>query len=383
VSFKLLWQSRTQDGKRTYSERWSRGARAYIRGYHDGHSYFESLETGDRIKAQTNFTKRSAEIVKASEKPKSAKRRCNFAYAVTLYFGTADPAIKDPTNRIAKIFDKWATRFLDEIEQVELDKLARELRPSAGPKTLNREVYTPFISVYNAAVEAGKAPQRKWKRPDGANAVRPTNPPTDKDINKLILVAADSAAHSGRSPRTAARNRAALLTVTLTGERTTAVSKTIWRHIDFAAGTYYYPETKNRKERRVLMPPLLIRALKAYAELCTLEGALGPDPDARVFGWETRSGLSIMVRRARRKAKLGNVRPHDIGRHSFGRRLTAGGMDRRRLKKAGNWESDAAVERYEHFELDEVSMAVRDVDTTDLEAAKTSDKISDEENSSS
>ena len=367
MPFRLLWESRTSQGKRAYSRDWSKGARAYIRGNHDGQPYFESLETSDRAKAQTNFIKRSAEIIKESENSNRARGRCNFAYAVTLYFGTSDPTIKDPTGRIARIFDKLAMRFLDEIEQVELDKLARELRPTAGPKTLNREIYTPFIAVYNAAVEDGKAPRKQWRRPEGAYDVVPTNPPTDRDINRLISVAADCAAKSGRNKRTAARNRAALLTVTLTGERTTAVSRTIWRDIDFAAGTYFYPETKNRKQRFVHMPPLLIRALMAYAQLCTPQGASAPDPDAKVFGWETRSGMALMVRRARKKAGIGNVRPHDIGRHSFARRLTSGGMDRRRLKRAGNWESDAAVARYEHFELDEVAIAVRDIDTSDLD----------------
>ena len=73
--------------------------------------------------------------------------------------------------------------------------------------------------------------------------------------------------------------------------------------------------------------------VREYAKFCTPEGELTPDP----FGRETRTGLAQIVRRAQNKAKIGDVRPHDIGRHSFGRRLTAGGMDRRRLKKGGQF----------------------------------------------
>ncbi|MBS0270732.1 MAG: tyrosine-type recombinase/integrase [Proteobacteria bacterium] len=376
MPFKLLWESRTEAGKRKYSSDWSSGARAYLRGNYAGHAYFESLETGDRKLAQINFTKRAAEIVTETEARKRNKGRCNFAYAVTLYFGTSKPEERDPTGRISKIFDKWGTKFLDEISQVDLNNLAVELHPNAGPKTLNREVFTPFIAVYNAAVDDNRAPQKRWKRPDGCYKKAKTVAPGDADINKLIAAASDI---DGRNELKALRNRAAILTITLTGERTTAATvKLRWCDIDFTENTIYFPETKNGKERLVLMPPLLARTLATYKE------AANPKPDDIVFGWKTRFGISQMIQHARKKAGLTHYRPHDIGRHGFARRmLRKGGLKRPQLKRAGNWESDAAVERYEHFELDEIDFAVRDIDTSELEVVEPRNKRRNRENGAS
>lgn len=147
----------------------------------------------------------------------------------------------------------------------------------------------------------------------------------------------------------------------LTGERTTAATVKIrWMDIDFKANTIYFPKTKNGEERIVQMPPVLARALHELSKF----GSKAEDP---VFGWKTRFGMAQMIAHARKTAEIGTFRPHDIGRHSFGKRMTQkAGLRRPQLKAAGNWKSDNAVERYEHYELDEVSAAVRDVDTSEI-----------------
>lgn len=366
MAFKLIWETRTKEGKRVYSEKWSRDAKAYIRGHYAGQPYFESLRTGSRRVAAIAFAQRQSEIVSAVDDRRMNTGRVNFAWAVKNYFGPNKPEEKDPADRITPIFNLFATRFLDEITQQDLDDAAAKLRPNAGPKTRNREVYTPFIAVYTAAVEASRAPRRVWRRPEGAHAALETNAPSDTKIKALIDAASD---RTGRSAKTAARNKAALLMLTLTGERTTAATvKLKWRDIDFDAGIVLFSHTKNGLPRSVLMAKLLIAALRDWAAYCPAKGSTEPDPDALVFGWKTRTGMAQMVQHARARAKVGKLRPHDIGRHSFGRRLRQKGkLDRPKLKKAGNWLSDKAVERYDHFEIDEVSEAVRDIDTSELE----------------
>lgn len=364
MPFKLIWQT-SQDGRRRYSEVWAKGAAAYLRGHHAGQPYFESLGTRDRKVAATTFAQRQAEIVNGvRDAGTAAGGRANFAWAVKNYFGPNDPAVGDPTGRIAKIFDKLKSAWLDEITQADIDRIATELLPSAAPQTRNREVYTPFVAVYNAAVEAGKAPQRKWRRPDGANKVAATNAPTDAKIKGLIVAATS---RHGRTPAMAARNKAAILLMTLTGERTTAATVVVkWRDIDFDANTVFFGKTKNGEPRLVLMPPLLAAALRELAEFARGERD-APDPEALVFNWQSRSGMAWMIARARQRANVGKIRPHDLGRHGFGRRMRAAGLDRAQLKDAGNWKSDAAVARYDHFDRGEVARAVRDVDTSDLE----------------
>lgn len=371
-SFKIVWEV-YRAGKRKFEDNWTSGAKAYMRGHYAGKPYFESLRTGDREVAKTAFADRVAEIVHGvKEREEVCEGRCNFAYAVKLYFGSDDPKKVDPTGRIARIFDEIAEKYLDEFSQIDLDKLATKLRPKAGPKTRNREVYTPFVAVYNAAVQDRKAPERKWRRPRGAHDEYPVNPPTDAEIAILI----ESAVRDhGRGPKKAARNKAALLMFALTGERTTPITQLLGKHLvlepDSDRGSAYFGKTKNGKPRRVLLAPMLVVALKEHLALTTV------GPDERVFGWKSRFALAQMVRRAREHAKLEPYRPHDIGRHSFGRRMTAAGMDRRQLKKAGNWDSDAAVARYEHLADDQIAEAVRDVDTSALAGSKTSDKSCD------
>lgn len=69
----------------------------------------------------------------------------------------------------------FQTTKLRSIGQSDLDKAARKLYPGVTAETLNRQVYTPFIAVWNHAVLNGWADMRKWQRPrkvKGTNVVR-------------------------------------------------------------------------------------------------------------------------------------------------------------------------------------------------------------------
>lgn len=369
MPFKLLWESRDTDKKRKYSQAWSRDARAYIRGYHAGHAYFQSLKTRNRTVAAKRFAELQNEIIKGAEALED-NSVVNFAAAVKIYFGTSNPEELDPTGRVARIFDKFAERRLSAITQADLDALARELHPKAGPMTLNREVYTPFVAVYNAAASADKVIPRRWRRPKGAHKVKAVNPPTDLDIRALVAAATRAA---GRSEWARARNKAAIYCYTLTGDRTGPIVKLVWKNISFASNTIYFAETKNGEPRTVLMAPALREALD---ELAKKPHA----PGDRVFGWATRAGPSRMIARARAAAGLGPMRPHDIGRHAFGRRARQSlKLDRGELMAAGNWKSAAAAARYDHMDMGTLMERVRDVDTTDLTGPPTSNKCGNTE----
>lgn len=57
------------------------------------------------------------------------------------------------------------SKKLKHINQAGLDDVARKLHPMVQPETLNRQVYTPFMAVWNYATENGWARLRKWRRP--------------------------------------------------------------------------------------------------------------------------------------------------------------------------------------------------------------------------
>jgi len=369
MSFKLIWETRTAAGKRVYGQAWARNAKAYLRGYHAGHAYFESLKTGNRTVAAKRFAERQNEIIKGAEALED-NSVVNFAAAVKIYFGTSNPEELDPTGRVARIFDKFAERRLSAITQADLDALARELHPKAGPMTLNREVYTPFIAVYNSAANADKVIPRRWRRPKGAHRVKPINPPTDGDIRALVAAAT---LKEGRSKWERARNRAAIYCYTLTGDRTGPIIKLTWASISFTSNTIYFAETKNGEPRTVLMAPALREALEELAKK-------PHKPGDRVFGWATRAGPSRMIARARKIAGLGPIRPHDVGRHAFGRRARQSlKLDRGELMKAGNWKSSSAAARYDHMAMGTLMERVRDVDTTELTGPATSNETGNDE----
>lgn len=74
MSFKLIWESRGADKKRRYSQTWSRDAKAYLRGYHAGHAYFQSLKTSNRTVAAKKFAELQNEIIKGAEALADASR---------------------------------------------------------------------------------------------------------------------------------------------------------------------------------------------------------------------------------------------------------------------------------------------------------------------
>ncbi|MGV2136934.1 tyrosine-type recombinase/integrase [Agrobacterium sp. 16-2014-1-2a] len=56
-------------------------------------------------------------------------------------------------------------REIRTIKQIDIDSAARKLHPRAVAATLNRQVYTPFIAVWNHAALCDWAELRKWRRP--------------------------------------------------------------------------------------------------------------------------------------------------------------------------------------------------------------------------
>lgn len=351
MAFKLLWRRREEDRVK-YTEKHQEGSQAYIRGYYRGDAYFEPLGTGDRRQALKDFVRRQAEIVKEYEERQKNQGRCNVAYAAQLWYGSDRPEDVDPTGRVKRILQKWATRWLDEITQTDLDKLAVELLPNASGKTRNREVYTPFISIYNRAMEDRGTQKRVWKRPRDSSEEKAIDPPGDEYVAKLL-----EACKASQKP---VRDRACILMFNLTGDRTGAIVALERRNVDLDNGTVFFEKTKNSKPRKVSMAPILWGVMK---ELCA-----GQKRDARVFGFKTRYGPAQLLKRLQLRAGIDTIyRPHDVGRHSFGARLANSGMSRGELKKAGNWLSDASVDRYEHIAQDRVSQAVANVDTSKLE----------------
>lgn len=67
-------------------------------------------------------------------------------------------------------------RLLHTIKQSDIDKLAGQLYPTAGPKTRLRQLYAPFRAVWNHAARQGWAEVRTWEVPKAK--LKGTNTPS-------------------------------------------------------------------------------------------------------------------------------------------------------------------------------------------------------------
>jgi len=67
--------------------------------------------------------------------------------------------------RLSGLAVHFQGRRLTDIKQNDLDKAARELYPDASRATLIRQVYTPFIAVWNHGARREMCDVRAWERP--------------------------------------------------------------------------------------------------------------------------------------------------------------------------------------------------------------------------
>lgn len=139
----------------------------YIRGTdREGGKVFESTKTTNKAAAEALRVKKESELLKESVYGK--KTVVNFDEAADSYIedgGSSRFLGEFKDGSYTGLVGKFTGWLLKDINQVELDRVAKELHPDVLPETLNRCVYTPFIAVWNHAVGKEWADYRKWKRP--------------------------------------------------------------------------------------------------------------------------------------------------------------------------------------------------------------------------
>jgi integrase/recombinase XerD len=131
----------------------------YVRGAINGRAYFKSTKTEDRDLARR--------VMRKIEEEALGLRDATFGDAVESY---------RQTGRESRFLDGLVKvlggRRLTTLIQDDLDSAARKLYPKAAPSTLNRQVYTPFIAVFNRAVLNRQVPPWPWARPRTPKSTR-------------------------------------------------------------------------------------------------------------------------------------------------------------------------------------------------------------------
>lgn len=149
----------------------------YVRGTVRGQKVYETTGTSDRSLAEAIRIKTEKRILDESIYGKAST--ITFEEAATAY-ATSGGSIRFVNDVRADgsetgIAQYFGDRLLSSITQADLDKAARTLHPAAKPETLNRQVYTPFIAIWNHAFADSPQMIRKWRRPrkpKGTNVVR-------------------------------------------------------------------------------------------------------------------------------------------------------------------------------------------------------------------
>lgn len=155
-----------------------RGKTYYLRGTVAGQRVYETTGTSDKDLAEAIRIKRESRIVQAHVHGEKAV--ATFDDAADSYTATGAPTrfvfdARKTSDKETGLAIYFKGRRLADIKQEDLDKAARELYPGASRETLIRQVYTPFVAIWNHACRKDMADPKLWERPrkpKGTNVVR-------------------------------------------------------------------------------------------------------------------------------------------------------------------------------------------------------------------
>lgn len=130
----------------------------WVRGTVRGIRVYKSTLTADRETADSVRIVLERQLLDESIYGK--RLSVTFGQAAEAYLATGGS-----TRFLSPITALFEKREIRTIKQIDLDAAARKLHPNVAATTLNRQVYTPFIAVWNHAVINEWADFKKWKRP--------------------------------------------------------------------------------------------------------------------------------------------------------------------------------------------------------------------------
>src|SRR5262249_34954397 len=150
---------------------------------------------------------------------------------------------------LAPIIEKIGLKRLSEINQSLVGKLAEQLYPGPTAATINRQVYTPIITVLNHA----KHPVR-LERPEGYDSLPELDVPRDEWYPMVLRVA---------NPYL----RAFIITERLTGRRPDELLNRTRDHFNDEMGTLLFWDGKGEQFIQLQLPEPALIAIRALPDL--------------------------------------------------------------------------------------------------------------------
>jgi len=240
-----------------------------------------------------------------------------------------------------KLLDFLGQYRVNEINDQVMIKALTAIYPTATPATINRQLYTPVISVLRMASK-GKPWKPDLTRPKGHAVIKRAKPPPAEWFPVVL-------------PQCNVRLAALLLFCTSSGRRTGEAIKCLPDDFDPVRGTVTIDKDKRGNTVTVHLARQVLEALHLY------DWRLGPG----LFGNyvpKNRRNVFRDLEAACKRAKVPYYQPHKVGRHAFAKRFLEAGYSIAHLMGAGGWDDPKMPTMlYGHFAHSEVAEDVKRV----------------------
>lgn len=215
--------------------------------------------------------------------------------------------------------------LLGQIAQDDLEKAAREMYPNARPDTLNRQVYTPFIAVWNHAFASEPNMARKWKRPRKAKGTNVVRMQPMRSGNKPVAYDRAATFLAAMSPAPAML----MLTLFYTGMRPIEAFALTADDVDVSGRWLVIRTSKTGEPRGIPMHDVLVPMFESLLKRNTLanDANIFRTPRGEPYGavQEGGGGLKSAIQGARRRTGIKDISPY-TGRHSVSTQLVVNGV---------------------------------------------------------
>ncbi len=281
-------------------------------------SVYETTGTGHRALAEAIRTKAESRIL--DEIVYGKAKVITFRQAAEEYVesGGAQRFLLDwskTTETESGLVVHFGDTLLGQIAQEDLDKAARELYPNARPDTLNRQVYTPFIAVWNHAFASEPNMVRKWKRPRKAKGTNVVRLQPLRSGNKPVAYERAAAFLAAMSPAPAML----MLTLFYTGLRPIEAFALGVEDINVAGRWIIVRHSKTGEPRGVPMHAVLVPMFESLLQRNSLaeDPHVFRTPRGAPYGEVQHGGggLKSAIKGARRRSGIKEISPY-TGRHT-------------------------------------------------------------------
>lgn len=261
-----------------------------------------------------------------------------FEEAVATYLGTGGDkrflgeVEGGPRN---KLLDFLGSYRVNEITDTVMGRAVTQLYPTAAAVTVNRQLFTPVISVLRLAAK-GKTWKPDLKRPEGHSKLKPAKAPADTW-------------YAAVGPECRPQLIALLLFCTTSGRRAGEAMRCLPADFNPEDGTVFIGKDKNGNAILVRLAQAVVEAIQSY------NWQKGPG----LFGHyipKNRRNLFRDLKAACKRAGVPYFPPHKAGRHAFAKRVLQDGYSLAHLMGMGGWDNARTpTELYGHFAHSEVA----------------------------